>query len=290
MAIHTFTATDQTDFVSKLLSHAVGEGWTLVRDNASEKVLKIPAVGYLALLIDGVNIEFQAFRLYDAGRAIRDQVGALPTPAGGLQLPRVTLHNQPFFVWLSISERRLAGVCRISNTYHSFYAGLLLPFAPTDQYPFPCYVGGSGDADLWSSTISSASAYPFYGGQSRPGRVCLPGGGWQQVSRSDAGDTLDFHPSYVNELAYVWPFDGGIANLGKTLDGDHVIYNAMVVSSTPSVGLAPDDGMWLGYLDGIFGCSNVGASAESVIIIDSIQYLLVPNVFRGSQYYAFRLN
>ncbi|MNN56784.1 hypothetical protein D3C81_1717340 [compost metagenome] len=110
------------------------------------------------------------------------------------------------------------------------------------------------------------------------------------MSRADGGDSLDFHSSYINELAYVWPFDGGLANLGKTLGGEHVIYNAMIVSSTPSVGLAPDDGMWLGYLDGIFACSNVGASAESVITIDSIQYLLVPNVFRGSQYYAFRLN
>ncbi|KJZ67242.1 hypothetical protein [Pseudomonas fluorescens] len=290
MALYTFTATDQNDFVSKLLARAVGEGWTLVRDTAVEKVLKIPAVGYLALLIDGVNVEFQAFRLYDAARAIADQIGSLPTPVGGLKLPRIPLHNQAFQVWLSVSERRLAGVCRISNTYHSFYAGLILPFAPTDQYPFPCYVGGSGDAELWSSTSSSASAYPFYGGQSRPGRVCLPGGGWQEVSRSDSGDSLDFKPSYLYERAYVWPFDGGLANLGKTLAGEHVIYNAMIVSSTPAAGLAPDDGMWLGYLDGIFACSNVGASAESVITIDSIQYLLVPNVFRGSQYYAFRLN
>lgn len=289
MALYTFTASNQTDFVTKLLANVVAEGWVIESDSATAKVLRVPAGGYVALLIDGVNVEMQAFRSFDPGRGIGDQIGAIKTPVGGYKLPRVPLHNQAFQVWLSVSERRLAGVCRISNSYHSFYLGLLLPFSNTESYPFPCFAGGSGDAELWSSTAVQACAYPWYGGTSRPSQVCLPGGGWQAVAKSGGSDTLDFKPTYSTDYAYTWPFDGGVGGLGKTLAGDHVIYNAMIVSGSPAVGEGTDDGLWLGYLDGIFACSNAGASAESIITIDSIQYLLVPNVFRGSQYYAFRL-
>lgn len=289
MALHTFTAASHTDFVTKLLAAAQSEGWVVESDLPVSKVLKIPAGGYVALLIDGVNVEFQAFRSFDPARGIGDQIGAIKTPTGGYKLPRVPLHNQAFECWVSVSERRLAGVCRISNTYHSFYLGLLLPFANTDSYPFPCFAGGSGDAELWSSTDPQTCAYPWYGGTDRPSRVCLPGGGWQAIAKSGGSETLDFTPVYSDDYAYTWPFDGGVGGLGKTLAGDHVLYNAMIVSGSPATGEGTDDGQWLGYLDGIFACSNSGSSAESTITIDSIPYLLIPNVFRGSQYYAFRL-
>lgn len=290
MALYTFTASNQTDFVTKLLANVRAEGWVVELDSVSAKVLRVPAGGYVALLIDGVNIEMQAFRAFDPGRGIGDQIGAIKTPVGGYKLPRLPLHNQSFQVWLSVSERRLAGVCRISNAYHSFYLGLLLPFANTESYPFPCFAGGSGDADVWSSTASTASGFPWYGGTSRPPRVCLPGGGWQAVAKNDSGDSLNFTPNYGYDLGYVWPFDGGVAGLGKTLAGDHVLYNAMVVSGSPATGEGVDDGIWCGYLDGVFAVSNVGASAESVITIGDDQYLLVPNIFRGSQYFALRLS
>lgn len=288
MALHTFSASNQTDFVTKLLAAAVGGGWVIESDLATSKVLKIPGGGYVALLLDGVNVELQAFRSYDPGRAIADQIGALKTPSGSYKLPRVPLHNQAFQCWISVSGRRLTGVCRISNTYHSFYLGLLLPFANTDSYPFPAFVGGSGDAELWSSTGSGAGAFPWFGGTERPCRVCLPGGGWQAaVSNTDSLETL---PTYSRDSAYIWPFDGGVAGLGKTLAGDHVLYEALVISGAPATGEGTDDGLWCGYLDGVFAVSNVGASAESIITIGADSYMLVPNIFRGSQYFAMRLS
>ncbi|WP_017905311.1 hypothetical protein [Pseudomonas asplenii] len=278
----TIDAADHTSFLSNLLSFAETVGWTVVRNTSSEKILQIPSGGYVGLIVSGVNVEFQMFRVYDSTRAIADQLGVIATSSSSL-LPRLTLHNQAFKVWLTVSDRRICGVCRISNTYHSFYLGYLLPFAPTDVYQFPGFVGANGDGTTWSTTTDGVQSFVFGRTSGRPSRVCLPTASWQSVKMGSVGN-------YAIDFAYVWPFDNDISSLGKTIAGDHVLYPAFVVSSKLSAEATADDGIWLGYLDGIYAISNDGTTSETVVTVDGVNYLVIPNVFRASENFALRLS
>lgn len=272
MSYIQYTASDNIDFVDKLLANAVAEGWEVVRNTTTEKVLKIPAGGYVAIILNGMHLRFQAFRQYDPERVLIDQMGAMERDD---YLPKLPLHNQPFLSWVNISERRICGLVRISNTYHSFYLGLLTPFAPTSHYPFPCFAGGTA-VELWGDT-NSALSYMYSRGGNAGARVQLPAGGWQDVNNASSSD-------------FVWPFERSVARLGTALDGSYVLYPAMVVSGKLVEGMQEDQGMWLGYLEGIYAVSQVGLAAETIITVDSVDYLIVPNVFRGEQTYALRLN
>lgn len=273
MSYFQFTATDNIDFVDKLITHAIAEGWQVVRNTAAEKVLKIPAVGYVAIILNAMHLRFQAFRLYDPARVLQDQIGAIDNAE---RLPKLPLNDQPFLAWVSISDRRICGVVRISNTYHSFYLGLITPFAPTSSYPFPCFIGGTA-AELWGDTSNDTNSYMYSRSGNFGARVQLPNGSWQYVNNESSSD-------------FVWPFERGVSKLGAALDGSYVLYPAIAVSGALAQGDSENKGMWLGYLDGIYAVSQVGLISETIVTVDSTDYLIVPNVFRGDQTYAMRLN
>jgi hypothetical protein len=54
----------------------------------------------------------------------------------------VPLVNSSMPYWLSVTDRRIAGVVKANTGYFSFYLGLLDTFAVSTSYPFPMYVAG----------------------------------------------------------------------------------------------------------------------------------------------------
>ncbi|AUZ58722.1 hypothetical protein PRJ_2119 [Pseudomonas sp. XWY-1] len=46
--------------------------------------------------------------------------------------------------------------------------------------------------------------------------------------------------------------------------------------------------MWLGYLDGVFAIPQ-GRAAESIIAVDGVDYLVVPNISKSTETYGLRL-
>lgn len=263
--------------------------WSVVRDTSSEKVFGLPCdQGFVAFVIGAGIVEIQAFPFFDPDQPVAAQAGGF-SYAYSPFLPRFVLPAGPVKVWTLVNSRRLCGVIKSGASYYSFYAGLILPFGSNRVYPFPCFIGGSGELGG-----SKESAYPFMsGGNQFSPKVCLPSGAWQIVGGNSGGST-----SFTNEFPYsysygfIHPFDGKYHRLKNKIDGGAVVYPCLVVSSGRSSdtdALNADDGVWLGYLDGVVAIPQ-GRAAESLISVDGLDYLVVPNVSRATETYGLRLS
>ncbi|MDV5387609.1 hypothetical protein [Pseudomonas juntendi] len=263
--------------------------WSVVRDTSTEKVFGLPGdQGYVAFVVGGGVVEIQAFKDFDPGKPVSSQVGGF-SYAYSPFLPRFVLPAGSVKVWTLVNSRRLCGVIKSGASYYSFYAGLILPFGSNRAYPFPCFIGGSGELGG-----SKESAYPFMsGGNQYCPKVCLPSGAWQIVGGNSGGSssfTGEFPYSY--SYSFIHPFDGKFHRLRSKIDGGAVVYPALVVSSgrsSDSDVLNADDGQWLGYLDGVFAIPQ-GRAAESIIDVDGTDYLVVPNVTKSTETYGLRLS
>lgn len=263
--------------------------WTVVRDTSTEKVFGLPGdQGFVAFVIGAGVVEVQAFPVFDPGQPVSGQAGGF-SYAYSPYLPRFVLPAGPVKVWTLVNWRRFCGVIKAGSAYYSFYAGLILPFGSNRVYPFPCFIGGSGELGG-----SKESAYPFMsGGNQFSPKVCLPSGAWQIVGGNSGGSS-----SFTNEFPYsysysfVHPFDGKFHRLRSKIDGGAVVYPSLVVSSGRSSDTDAqnaDDGVWLGYLDGVVAIPQ-GRAAESVISVDGLDYLVVPNVSKAPETYGLRLS
>ena len=263
--------------------------WSVVRDTSSEKVFGLPGdQGFVAFVIGAGVVEIQAFPVFDPDQPVGAQAGGF-SYAYSPFLPRFVLPAGGVKVWTVVNSRRLCGVIRSGSSYYSFYAGLILPFGSNRVYPFPCFIGGSGELGG-----SKESAHPFMsGGNQYCPKVCLPGGGWQIVGGNSGGSS-----SFTNEFPYsysysfIHPFDGKYHRLRSKIGGGAVVYPSLVVSSGRSSDtdvLNADDGVWLGYLDGVVAIPQ-GRAAESVIAVDGLDYLVVPNVAKATETYGLRLS
>lgn len=263
-------------------------GWSVARDTSSEKVFGLPGgAGFVAFVIGAGIVEVQAFPTFDPDQPVASQAGGF-SYAYSPFLPRFVLPSGPVKVWTLVNSRRLCGVIKSGASYYSFYAGLILPFGSNRVYPFPCFIGGSGELGG-----SKESAYPFMsGGSQYCPKVYLPNNNWQIVGGNSGGNTSftnDFPYSYT--FAYIHPFDNKFSRLRNKLDGSAVVYPSLVVSSgriTEFDSLNSDDGKWLGYLDGVF-CIPQGRAAESIITVDGEDYMVVPNVNKDTETYGLRL-
>lgn len=277
------------DWLSSLCADILpSNGWSVVRDTSSEKVFGLPgAAGFVAFVIGAGVIEVQAFPVFDPDQPVSVQVGGV-SYAYSPFLPRFVLPAGEVKVWTLVNSRRFCGVIKAGSAYYSFYAGLILPFGSDRVYRFPCFIGGSGELGG-----SKESAYPFMsGGNQYCPKVCLPTGAWQIVGGNSGGSS-----SFTNEFPYsysysfIHPFDGKYHRLRPKIDGSAVVYPSLVVSSgraSDTDVLNADDGMWLGYLDGVFAIPQ-GRAADSLISVDGVDYLVVPNVSKATETYGLRL-
>lgn len=263
--------------------------WSVVRDTSFEKVFGLPGgAGFVAFVIGDGVVEIQAFPVLDPDQPVAAQAGGF-SYAYSPFLPRFVLPAGEVRVWTLVNSRRLCGVIKSGTSYYSFYAGLILPFGSNRVYPFPCFIGGCGELGG-----SKESAYPFMsGGNQFSPKVCLPTGAWQIVGGNSGGNssfTYEFPYSY--SYSFIHPFDGKFHRLRSKIDGGAVVYPALVVSSgraSDADALNSDDGVWLGYLDGVFAIPQ-GHAAESVIAVEGVDYLVVPNVAKSSETYGLKLS
>jgi hypothetical protein len=267
------------------------KGWVCVRDLEGEKVFELPhGLGFVAFLVAGDVVRVSGFPVFDSSKSVEGQAGAYVS-----SLPRFVVPAGAVDCWTVVGDRRVAGVVRSGSVYYSFYAGLIECFGSTRQYPFPCFLGGSGDVDgLYKS------AYPFHGGGAlHCPKVCCPDGSWQLVGGQSVVSYSSFDAS--QHVSYVFPFNARFRSLGPKVDGSHLLFPALVVSSyfdgSASRDNAPigsgeryaDDGQWLGYLEGVF-VTTQGLPPGSMLAVEGVDYLVVPNVDRASETYLLRLS
>ncbi len=278
------------DYLSALAASILpSNNWVVVKNSDSEQVFRLPHdQGYIAFILAGDICEIQAFQSYDPAVSAKLQSGGYSSTYKPF-LPRFRVPIGSVEVWTVVSSRRVAAVIKSGDAWYSLYAGLMLPFGSNKVYPFPCFIGGSGEV----GRVTYESAYPFFsGGDNYCPKVVLPDNKWQKVG-GNAGGTSSFSSfpySYAN--SYIWPFDGKFQRLGSKLDGGAMLYQALVCSSgrvDAADALNADEGKWLGYLDGVFAVSQARV-AGSVIQVDGVDFLVVPNVAKNSETYALRLS
>ncbi|HHK8643138.1 TPA: hypothetical protein ACQYFB_004597 [Vibrio parahaemolyticus] len=281
------TALNYSDLLNQIKTKAIENGWNTVHDTVDELVLSAPLnaciVGFKessSATEDYYNFELQAFKSYDSSKPFHEQLGAIPKHGfnghSSGDCPRLTLSNEPLEYWLSISDRRILIVVKVSNFYVSAYLGLLLPFGSPVDYENPIFVGGNRDSESnidyrlnrWSETDSGNSNFMF-GDVSSAGSAKVLGvdGKWQDVTTSSAD-------------ASVFPYKidnghGGVSELGKTLDGKYPLIQCLVFSKEEDGGR----GSWLGALEGVFATSSENNFNENTI---DDAYVSFCNVFRSS--------
>ncbi|WP_462328132.1 hypothetical protein [Desulfobaculum sp.] len=155
MAFETGTATDYKDMLAKLKAFAVAQGWTALRyeqgagHEPDELILRGPDSGgqqvYVGARtetneIGGYNWRLQGFTGFDPALTFDAQPGAIDSYA-----PRLLLMDGGLRYWLSVNARRIVVVVKASTTYQVGYLGLILPYGPPSNLPYPLLIGGCSD-------------------------------------------------------------------------------------------------------------------------------------------------
>lgn len=322
MAFQTGTATSHTDFYAQLISFlttnadlvSAGQAWTQVWQaagtdpNPEDRMLRGPGLTgtdevYVGIRLDS-NVAQDGYWM-----ELRGATGFLATAAQYSEHVNSTPHAVRMFLdsgnmqyWFVANGRRFVCVVKISTVFQSCYAGFYLPFAPPTAYPYPMFIGGTSgpvDADGAESWRSEDDNHRMFFNSNydtsptddqEPGAWLLDGGGqWLRVANNgnpeDANCTMaprrtygDFFTTdnddsdFRNESYNRWEL---FARIMDCYGGDRVLLPLQPVQHNPV-------GQLFGQLDGVYKVQGVANAAENLITFNSIDHLVVPDVFRSN--------
>jgi hypothetical protein len=281
-------ATDYSDLLSKLKTFALLHGWTSLEDTSDKLVLKGSGSGtdeivvafqkYANATTGAYGWRLNGYAAYDSGDSFLDQPGAIQlSQSGGAGYPALPLWNTTIPYWFVVSPFRIIVVAKVSTTYQMAYLGWCLPFASPNQYPYPLCVGGSyqcqpgANEPLYSGANGLASNFwttNSSGLSTSAGQLWtrLPGGAWSSQQNGLAPSTGLFPYNQAD-----------IGLMRNAVDGDAVL-SAIEIHQNSTV---PVSHHRLGEFDGVYHVSGFGQSAENIITISAVDYLVTPNVFRS---------
>jgi hypothetical protein len=274
MAFETGTATDYKDMLAKLKAFAVAQGWTALRDEQGaghepdELILRGPDSGgqqvYVGARtetneIGGYNWRLQGFTGFDPALTFDAQPGAIDSYA-----PRLLLMDGGLRYWLNVNARRIVVVVKASTTYQVGYLGLILPYGPPSNLPYPLLIGGCSDRNsAWKVQEEYNSAFfnPFD-----------PNG-----TRNERGSCKFLHGTWLSFINYrygtnrvdllnVWPSNFVYRN--ETPNGERVLYPFILCSRQANA-----KGIF-GEFDGVFFLGGTGVAAEDVITRADGEYIV----------------
>lgn len=326
MAVETGTANDAADLYAKLISFlttnvdlvTAGQEWAIAWDdpdpseNQSDIVLRGPG-------LSGQDQVYIGMRLHEdpIGDTFyiqcRGMTGVLPTGLHYADHVNVMPNYVRMFLdvgtmqyWFVANGRRFMVVVKISTNFEAMYAGLFLPYATPLSYPYPLFVGGSaGPAEgnnpfNWRSEHNNHSHFvaPNYvqsGGSTsvETGAWLLsPQGDWLRViATGSSSAACRIHPTITDgdyffeenssdsyQLSFLRP---------RIMDG---YGGERILIPNTLVQINPVDQTY-GILDGAFRCQGVANAAENLITVDSVDHLVVQNVYRSDfgDYWAMAL-
>jgi len=307
-------ATSHNDLLDKLIDFLTGvstgtpalpvnERWAVMKDDttsvAGERFVYLEAPGYV---LNGANVNvYINIRTYSSGVEAKnweirgaigfsDSIDFFNQPGTNTYGHFYTLQDtlgMPF--WIKANGRRFTIITKISGaTYVACYGGLYLPYATPLQFPYPLYVGANSDlfSSIWNTT--SYVLGNFYDGQSSNVNRAVSSlrsqsGVWERVYRySSSGNPA------TNSLAgIIWPYDNG--NGGNTTGYMYGINSGIAANFyNPLPTIVYSSGLGgnvYGELDGVFACSNIDNTAESIITEEggTKTYMVINNVYRTNE-------
>jgi hypothetical protein len=305
MAHTTGTAANATVLYDALINFlktdaalvSAGQAWTEVWTGpGTEKVLRGPGMSgtdnvYIGFKLETATIG-DAFRLILVGMS-GVIPGALTFDAHVNVSPKtsILLDVNPMVYWFTASGRRFVVAAKMSTVYESCYAGLFLPYGSPAEYPLPLVIGGSSlpaNNSTWRSVSDTHAAFCYC---DTPTIFFLdPLGIWNSVkgsttslSGSNGGghvlfpgckgiDQADWDTTFYNRTTALSCLQLRIGET-TTFDGQYALTPFTITKTTPSFAV-------MGTLDGVHSVSGVSQSAENLITVDTIDHIVVPNVFR----------
>lgn len=303
MAFTTGTATSYTDLLDKVRVFALANGWT-ANNWVAGTTLQLQGPGTGANRNVFVNIytysdapngiyswRVKAATAYISGAAEGLNSGELPDTV------YLNLWNNSIEYWLSVNDRRIALVARVSTSYVSMYAGAFLPFCFPSQYPNPLVVMGDfGRPAIWSHLSSARRMCVDPGLLSSPtacsAYVRTPEGTWQKIYNQmdsnlsqkgpTAGGGVKIWPYAADSLYKYYPgYDSWapgnsgtphcFANFVTTRQGERFVMPCMII---------PDNMSPYGVLDGMYATHGHNLSSEQQITSGARTFTAFQNITR----------
>ncbi|MCD6358518.1 MAG: hypothetical protein J7L90_00965 [Dehalococcoidia bacterium] len=282
MAVEIGTATDYLDLAAKLKTFlttnadlvAASQEWICNRDDGTEMLFQGPG-------LSGAEEIFIGLKYFsDVGNDIYSWdiasfLGYTPENIFDNQPGRV-LAKDAFFplwddstpYWFIANGQRVIVVAKVSTTYQSMYLGKFLPYGTPGQYPYPVFWGGmtNNPAYKYSSTAAGLRFFPYAYSMScyiyLPSGIISPSGGQTQSPTATVFNIYPFCDNSVSTSMFgkMAPFDNG---------------DVQLIQSILRIGTARSaDCALLGELDGVFWVHGTAQSSETIVTIDSVDYLV----------------
>lgn len=289
MSVEIGTATNYIDLMVKLKTFlttdttlvGLGQNWVCLHDNGIEQYYKAPGLStteeiYTAVRTyedvpnDLYNVEVVAYLGYIPGNSWEAQPGWASAKDSFFPL-----WNNSIPYWFIANGQRVIVIAKVNTTYQSMYMGKFLPYATPNQYTYPVFWGGMTGLRSHKYSESSSTGFQFFPRSiSNSAHLYTPDGSIissanNAVVPAEASfviypfsDTYNTTTSHLSKLA---PFD----------NGDVVLIPASICRGvqTPSQNVQAN----YGELDGVFYISGFGQSSESIITIDTVNYMVVQN-------------
>lgn len=275
MAYTSGTAANYKDLLAVLATFAAANGWTILEQSDTQVYLKGEGLAGLDEIYCGIS----AFENTTAGYYNWQLTGSWGYRSGRtfLQHPGnggscyCYLWNNEIPYWMFATPRRIIVVAKISTYYQTIHLGLLNPPATDKQYPYPLMIGGCGatSTNLWSNTGNSA----FWAGNATSGIISTASGEWTTIATTATCGPYSNAWSLKNVL---YP----------SIDDDTRLLDQVFMYDLGSR-LAI-----YGDIDGLYRVSGYNNSAETIIPVDGVNYLVVPDCHRATvgDYCAIRMN
>lgn len=279
MAYTSGTASNYIDLLAVMTTFAAANGWVVLEQSATQVFLKgtgnagldeiyCGAVTYADSGNNRYNWQLVGSWGWRSGRV----ASAQPRSASSFAY----LWNAAIPYWMVCNGRRIIVCAKIGTTYQMIYLGFLTVPATDAQYPYPLFIGGSGDV---ATKNTSDSIQSFWNGStSSYGRLSLPGGYWGYTGYSSGDYT-------ANQSLSVMTFNEANRSVMFTApDGTYLLEPFYVTAC----GAANTYGMF----EGLFRVTGYNNTAENIITVGGVNYMVFPDGSRTGygDFCAMRLN
>jgi hypothetical protein len=199
----------------------------------------------------------------------------------------VPLWDDSIPYWFICNGRRAIVVAKIDIQYEVAYLGLHAPYFSPDQLPYPMVLGGSmafgqtfpqWDSTEWRWNNATDKHRAFtHSDPSAPGTIYAEH--FQLRARDWSGSWIGFEGTKNDSIsaaplegtAIIWPYRCGISLLDPNIDGSYATWPIFMIEPSPNTP---------GQLDGVRAVSGQDVTAETLIQIGSIDWMVVPNINR----------
>jgi hypothetical protein len=289
MAYTSGTAANYKDLLSRMVTFAAANGWVVLEQSETRVYLKGTGLAGLDEIYCGVetyedpvngryNWNLVGSWGYRAGRDLNAQ----PVSSNSGLAAYVAGHfwNTAIPYWMVCTPRRIIMAAKVGTTYQTIHLGLINPPATEGQYPYPLFIGGSlcgASATALAKNYSDTMAAFWSTSNTTRGRLSVPGGAWGWLGNG-TGTPLNPYVS-TSFLSSVYE-----ATMLTGLDGSYLLEPvSLVADSGPKI---------FGTIDGLVRVTGYNNTAENIITVAGVNYLVLPDGSRSGagDFCALRLN